>query len=133
VETQAVADVQAAQYRIWRGRIESGWNHGEQSSLIRRIAYQGLFILMGLRRVSVLILNRYESDISKEVIDRMKRIVTFFKNIPDEMFISKREFLLTIAVSVLGGIVIGMIGSPRKTQIFGSYNVSGGGNAEEEA
>jgi hypothetical protein len=117
VETQAVFGVQTAQYRIWRGRIESGWNHGEQSSLIRMIAYQGFFIL---------------SDISKEVIYRMKRIVTFFKNIPDEMFLSKREFLLTIAVSVLGGIVIGMIGSPRKTQTFGSYNVSGGGNAEEE-
>jgi hypothetical protein len=101
---------------IWK-QEKSGWNHGEQSSLIRMIAYQGFFIL---------------SDISKEVIYRMKRIVTFFKNIPDEMFISKREFLLTIAVSVLGGMVIGMIGSPRKTQIFGSYNVSGGGNAEEE-
>jgi hypothetical protein len=77
-------------------------------------------------------MHRASLDVLKEVIYRMKRIIAFFKNIPDEMFISKREFLLTIAVSVLGGIVIGMIGSPRKTQIFGSYNVSGGGNAEEE-
>jgi hypothetical protein len=45
VETQAVFGVQTAQYRIWRGRIESGWNHGEQSSLIRMITYQGFFIL----------------------------------------------------------------------------------------
>jgi hypothetical protein len=68
----------------------------------------------------------------EEVIDRMKRIVDFFKNIPDEIIISKREFLLTVAVSVLGGMVIGMIATPRKTQIFGSYNVSGGEDAEEE-
>jgi hypothetical protein len=36
----------------------------------------------------------------------MKRIVDFFKNIPDEIIVSKREFLLTVAVSVLGGMVI---------------------------
>ncbi len=55
----------------------------------------------------------------------MKRIVDFFKSIPEEIHISRRDFLLTIAVSVLGGIVFGMIGSPRKTQIFGSNNGNG--------
>jgi hypothetical protein len=61
----------------------------------------------------------------EEVIYRMKRIVQFFKSIPEEIHISRRDFLLTIAVSILGGIVVGMICSPRKTQIFGSNNGNG--------
>ena len=66
----------------------------------------------------------------------MKRVVNFIKNIPDEVVISKREFLLTIVACVLGGIVFGMLGSPRKTQIFGSNNGNGwvpvSGDEDEE-
>lgn len=55
----------------------------------------------------------------------MKRIVDFFQNIPSEIQISKREFFLTIAVAALGGIVFGMICSPRKNQSFGCNNGNG--------
>ena len=55
----------------------------------------------------------------------MKRIVNFFKNIPEEIHISRRDFLLTIAVSILGGILFGILSSPRKTQIIGSNNGNG--------
>lgn len=62
----------------------------------------------------------------------MKRIVDFFKNIPEEIHISKREFLLTVAVCTLGGIVLGMISSPRKTQTFGSNNGNYGWIPDDE-
>ena len=55
----------------------------------------------------------------------MKRMIDFFKNIPDEIRLSKREFFLTVAVCILGGIVFGMISSPRKTQTIGSHNGNG--------
>ena len=68
----------------------------------------------------------------EEVIDRMKRVMNFFKDISEEIRISKREFLLTIAVCVLGGIVVGMIGSPRKKQVIGSHNGNGWWPVEED-
>jgi hypothetical protein len=110
-----------AQY-VQAKQKKSGWNRGEQSSLMRMITYQGLFYFTGklfckaktLREDAVCqTCGNCSGQIEtrglkrqEEVIDRMKRIVDFFKNIPDEIIISKRELLLTIAVSVLGGMVI---------------------------
>jgi len=50
---------------------------------------------------------------------------------------SKREFWLVAAVCVLGGIVLGMLCSPRKSVVIGSNNgnnsgIYGNGTPEEE-
>lgn len=63
----------------------------------------------------------------------MKRMVNYFKNIPSEISISKREFFLTTAVCMLFGIVLGMLGSPRKTQIIGSNNGNSWGSENDES
>lgn len=41
---------------------------------------------------------------------------------------SGREFLLTLAVCILGGIVFGMLFSPRKSTVIGSNNGNNSGN-----
>ncbi len=48
------------------------------------------------------------------------------------IMMSKKEFLLTAAVCVLGGMVFGMLISPRKSTTIGSNNgnISGNGNRE---
>ncbi|MDD6490613.1 MAG: hypothetical protein PUG54_00070 [Firmicutes bacterium] len=47
---------------------------------------------------------------------------TFKASLADVTSMSKREFLLTIAVCILGGIVFGMLFSPKKTMVIGSNN-----------
>ncbi|MDY2698222.1 MAG: hypothetical protein ACI4E5_14465 [Suilimivivens sp.] len=47
---------------------------------------------------------------------------TFKASLTDVTSMSKREFLLTIAVCILGGIVFGMMFSPKKTMVIGSNN-----------
>lgn len=42
----------------------------------------------------------------------------------EERTMSGREFLLTLAVCILGGIVFGMLCSPRKSTMIGSNNGS---------
>lgn len=49
---------------------------------------------------------------------------SFRETLDDVKSMSKREFLLTIAVCILGGIVFGMLFSPRKSVMLGSYNGS---------
>ena len=46
----------------------------------------------------------------------------------DTTSMSKREFLLTVAVCILGGIVFGMFCSPRKSTVIGSNNGNNCGN-----
>lgn len=57
------------------------------------------------------------------------------KTLSDPQIMSKREFLLTIAVCVLGGIVFGMLCSPKKSIVIGSNNGNNSGNCvqDEEA
>ena len=45
---------------------------------------------------------------------------------------SRREFLLTLAVCILGGMVFGMLFSPRKNMVIGSNNGNGCGGQENE-
>lgn len=52
----------------------------------------------------------------------MKRILKLINRIPEEFHLSRRDFLLTIAVSVLSGVVFGMLKSPHKTQYIGCGN-----------
>lgn len=47
---------------------------------------------------------------------------TFKASLTDVTSMSKREFLFTIAVCILGGIVFGMMFSPKKTMVIGSNN-----------
>lgn len=52
----------------------------------------------------------------------------FKASLTDIVMMSKREFLLTAAVCVLGGIVFGMLVSPRKSTTIGSNNGNNSGN-----
>lgn len=69
----------------------------------------------------------------------MKEKWEVFKvSLSDTTSMSKREFLLTLAVCILGGIVFGMFCSPRKSTVIGSNNGNNSGNGgcggdEEEA
>lgn len=59
----------------------------------------------------------------------------FKESLTETTSMSKREFLLTIAVCVLGGIVFGLLFSPRKQTMIasnnGNNNGNGSGNAEK--
>ena len=44
------------------------------------------------------------------------------ESLTDEVKMSKKEYLLVIAVCILGGIVFGLLSSPRKTTTIGSHN-----------
>ena len=50
------------------------------------------------------------------------------ESLSDSQIMSKREFLLTIVVCVLGGIVFGMLCSPKKSIVIGSNNGNNSGN-----
>ena len=52
----------------------------------------------------------------------------FKVSLSDTTSMSKREFLLTVAVCILGGIVFGMFCSPRKSTVIGSNNGNNCGN-----
>lgn len=52
----------------------------------------------------------------------------FKESLTETTSISKREFLLTIAVCILGGIVFGLMFSPRKNTMIGSNNGNNSGN-----
>lgn len=53
----------------------------------------------------------------------------FKVSLSDTTSMSKKEFLLTLAVCILGGIVFGMFCSPRKSTVIGSNNGNNSGNA----
>ena len=46
----------------------------------------------------------------------------FKASLSEVVTMSKKEFLLTTAVCILGGIVFGLLFSPRKSTVLGSYN-----------
>lgn len=52
----------------------------------------------------------------------------FKESLAEITSMSKREFLLTIAVCILGGIVFGLMFSPRKNTMIGSNNGNNSGN-----
>ncbi|GFI18581.1 MAG: hypothetical protein HFI43_03990 [Lachnospiraceae bacterium] len=57
---------------------------------------------------------------------------TFKASLPETTSMSRREFLLTLAVCILGGMVFGMLFSPRKNMVIGSNNGNGCGGQEYE-
>ncbi len=52
----------------------------------------------------------------------MEKWESFQETLEDIRSMSKKEFLLTMAVCILGGIVLGMLISPRKAVAMGCYN-----------
>lgn len=59
----------------------------------------------------------------------MKEKWSIFKeSLSDVTMMTKREFLLTIAVCILGGIVFGVFFSPKKSMMIGSNNGNNSGN-----
>lgn len=56
----------------------------------------------------------------------------FQESLTDGIAVSKREFLLITAVCVLGGMVFGLMFSPRKHVMIGSCNGSGNRVAEDQ-
>lgn len=55
----------------------------------------------------------------------------FKVSLTDITEISRKEFLLTMAVCILGGIVFGMLFSPRKSMVIGSNNGNNSGNCHK--
>ena len=58
----------------------------------------------------------------------MEKWESFKASLSEERTMSVREFLLTLAVCILGGIVFGMLFSPRKSTVIGSNNGNNSGN-----
>lgn len=59
----------------------------------------------------------------------MKEKWSIFKeSLSDVTMMTKREFLLTLAVCILGGIVFGVFFSPKKSMMIGSNNGNNSGN-----
>lgn len=59
----------------------------------------------------------------------MKEKWSIFKeSLSDVTMMTKREFLLTLAVCILGGIVFGVFFSPKKSMVIGSNNGNNSGN-----
>ena len=51
-----------------------------------------------------------------------EKFMLWKESLKDEVKMSKKEYLLVIAVCILGGIVFGLLISPRKTTTIGSHN-----------
>lgn len=57
----------------------------------------------------------------------------FKESLHEEKTMTKKEWLLTIAVIALAGIVFGMLASPRKNMTIGSHNGNNCGNNTGES
>lgn len=55
----------------------------------------------------------------------------FKATLTDIVMMSKKEFLLTMAVCILGGIVFGIFFSPKKSTVIGSNNGNNSGNGNQ--
>lgn len=64
----------------------------------------------------------------------MKEKWSIFKeSLSDVTTMTKMEFLLTLAVCVLGGIVFGIFFSPKKSMVIGSHNGNNSGNYRQKS
>ena len=55
----------------------------------------------------------------------MKRLVEFRESLKEDIVINKKEYILTLAVCVLGSMLLGLLLSPKGARIYGSYNGNG--------
>lgn len=60
----------------------------------------------------------------------MCKIKELIQELSETTTMSKKEYVLTIAVSLLGGIVLGMLCSPKKHTVIGCNN--GNNNCDED-
>ena len=54
-----------------------------------------------------------------------KKIAAFKESLNDNVTFNKKEYILTLTVCVLGGILFGMIITPKKELTIGSFNGNG--------
>lgn len=54
-----------------------------------------------------------------------KKWKEFKESLNENVIHNKREYLLILAVCILGGILFGMIITPKKAMTIGSYNGNG--------
>ena len=55
----------------------------------------------------------------------MKKYELFKESLKEDIVVNKKEYLLIIAVCILGGILAGIIFSPKKSMTIGSFNGNG--------
>lgn len=60
------------------------------------------------------------------------KIACFKESLKSDVVINKKEFLLTLAVCILGGILLGIIMTPKKEVTIGSFNGNGCGMQDDE-
>ena len=54
-----------------------------------------------------------------------KKLAAFKESLNDDVIFNKKEYILTIMVCILGGILFGMIITPKKALTIGSFNGNG--------
>lgn len=57
---------------------------------------------------------------------------SFKETLDENKMMSKKEFLLMMAVCILGGIVFGLLFSPRKSVTLGCYNGNNTGRSSKD-
>lgn len=66
----------------------------------------------------------------------LKKLKNYWDNANREIVVNKQELVLGIAACTLGGILLGILFSPKKSVIIGSYNSGNSGvvtaNSQEE-
>lgn len=55
----------------------------------------------------------------------MKKLIAFKESLNEDIVKNKREYILTLLVCVLSGILFGMLFSPKRESTIGSFNGNG--------
>lgn len=53
-----------------------------------------------------------------------KKFAAFKESLKDDVIFNKKEYILTLLVCILGGILFGMLITPKKALTIGSFNGS---------
>ncbi|MCI8390867.1 MAG: hypothetical protein HFI35_09355 [Roseburia sp.] len=62
----------------------------------------------------------------------MKKVREWMDRLPETVTVTRREGMLAMLVCLLAGIIVGMICSPRKNVMMGSYNGHFGTNPDRD-
>ncbi|MCQ2082766.1 MAG: hypothetical protein MJZ11_14055 [Lachnospiraceae bacterium] len=60
------------------------------------------------------------------------KYILFKESLKENVVFNKKEYLLTLTVCILGGILFGMILSPFRSLTIGSFNGNGWGTSPDE-
>lgn len=66
--------------------------------------------------------------VMKKGVTMRKKFLLFKESLNHDVVINKKELILTILVCVLGSILFGILISPNKHSVIGSYNGNNSGN-----